>query len=276
VTLESTEVRGAADCLDVQLPPMPQAASRVLELLNHPETTAEDLRRVIETDPGLTTAVLRLVNSALFNLRQHISTVSHAITLLGFLRLRSLTLATVVAGLKSIVPGSAADVRDRIWEHSVNTAIGARWLTDKLSLAWSEEAFVCGLLHDCGRFLLLARQPHAYVALCEPGQPLPTSEQELKVLGVDHQQLGSALLERWNQAPQIIEVVRDHHGTDPSGSHAQLVSVIALVDRVVEDGVRKGAYEAAELLDIPADSLSDLRHDLMKAAHEQRHELLSL
>jgi putative nucleotidyltransferase with HDIG domain len=276
VTSERIEAHGGVDCLDVELPPMPQAASRVLDLLNQPDTTAEDLRRVIETDPGLTTAVLRLVNSALFNLRQHISTVNHAITLLGFLRLRSLTLATVVAGLKSIAPGSAADVRDRIWEHSVNTAIGARWLADKMSLAWSEEAFVCGLLHDCGRFLLLARQPHAYVALCEPGHPLPSSAQERKVLGVDHQELGSALLQRWNQAPQIIEVVREHHTEEPAGDHAQLVSVVALVDRVTEDGIRKGAYAAAERLGIESSSLSDLRHDLMKAAHEQRHELLTL
>lgn len=273
---QTSEVVVGAECLDVELPPMPQAANRVLELLNHADTTAEDLQKVIETDPGLTTAVLRLVNSALFNLRTHISTVSHAITLLGFLRLRSLTLATVVAGLKSIVPGSAADVRDLVWEHSVNTAIGARWLADRQGLAWSEEAFVSGLLHDCGRFLILARKPHDYVALCNNGKQLPSSAQERSTFGSSHEELGSALLQRWNQAPQIIEVVRDHHEELPSGEHAQLVLIVTLADRLSQDRIDKAAEQAAKHLDIDADSLPELKRDLLDAAHTQRHELLAL
>jgi putative nucleotidyltransferase with HDIG domain len=255
---------------------MPQAASRVLDLLNSPDTTAEDLQRVIETDPGLTTAVLRLVNSALFNLRQRITTVSHAITLLGFLRLRSLTLATVVAGLKSIAPGSAADLRDRVWEHSVNVAIGSRWLADELGVGWSEEAFVCGLLHDCGRFLMLARQPHAYVALFENGGRLPTSIEESEQLGADHASLGGALLERWNQAPQIIEVVRGHHDAEPQGEHADLVRLVGLVDELVEAEPGEASKSAAEGLGIDADAVGDLRLGILRAALEQRQELLSL
>lgn len=273
---KAREVQLGTDCLDVELPPMPQAASRVLELLNDPDTTTEDLRRVIETDPGLTTAVLRLVNSALFNLRQRITTVNHAITLLGFLRLRSLTLATVVAGLKSVAPGSAADVRDRIWEHSVNVAIGSRWLAGELGFAWSEEAFVCGLLHDCGRFLLLADQPHAYVALCDDAAGLPAGAEEAECLGASHTDLGCALLTKWNQAEQLVEAVRDHHEEGPAGEHAELVRLVGLVDRLVEAEPDAAAEGSARALGMEGTELSGLRRKIIEAAAEQRQELLSL
>ena len=261
------------------LPPMPQAAAKVLKLLNCQDTTAEHLRQVIETDPALTTSVLRLVNSALFSLPKQISTLSHAIMLLGFLRLRSLTLASVVAGLKDLIPPSVAEKRDRLWEHSVNTALGSRHLADRAGLAWSEEAFVAGLLHDVGRFVLLASRPEEYSDLLDKHQGgMPTGKQEIEALGENHEQVGGELMSLWNLAPQLVAVVSAHHGDQVAeGEHAALVSLVALADRLVDEiGVDEDPRPAAALLEIDEQELEVLSQEIRQVVREERGGLLAL
>ncbi|MDQ7007259.1 MAG: HDOD domain-containing protein [Acidobacteriota bacterium] len=262
-----------------ELPPMPAAASKVLRLLNEKETTGEDLRKVIETDPGLTTSVLRLVNSALFNLPQRITTLSHAIMLLGFLRLRSLTLASVVAGLKELIPPAAAQARDAVWEHSVNVAVAARALSVKANLAWSEEAFVAGLLHDTGSMILLVCEPDAYVAMLQSCEgELPEPEQERERLGLDHQQVGRLLLGNWNLAPQLVAAVGGHHGDEfEESEHGALVALVALADRMMSHGTALEACGlAATRLGFDTAQLGQLRDETMETVHEERGELLTL
>ncbi len=261
------------------LPPMPRAAAKVLKLLNRPDTTAEDLRLIIETDPSLTTSVLRLVNSALFNLPKQISTLSHAIMLLGFLRLRSLTLASVVAGLKDLVPPQVAEKRDLIWEHSVNTALGARHLAERAGLAWSEEAFVAGLLHDVGRLVLLAQRPQEYAAFLDdfPGG-MPTSIEERKSLGESHEDVGGELLRQWNLAPQLIATVSSHHGSQVfEGEHAALISVVALADRVVDTiCVNEDPLPAAALLEFDEETLEAISDEIRLSVKKERGGLIAL
>ncbi|HHN75166.1 MAG TPA: HDOD domain-containing protein [Acidobacteria bacterium] len=262
-----------------ELPPMPAAASKVLKLLNEQETTGEDLRKVIETDPGLTTSVLRLVNSALFNLPQRITTLSHAIMLLGFLRLRSLTLASVVAGLKGLIPPAAAQARDVVWEHSVNVAVAARALSTRANLAWSEEAFVAGLLHDTGRMVLLVCEPDAYVAMIQAGEgTLPDPPQEQERIGLDHQQVGRLLLGSWNLAPQLVSAVGGHHGNDfQADDHGALVALVGLADRLMSMRPRlEEARQPAKHLGFDVDRLEELQQEIRETVHDERGELLAL
>ncbi len=263
----------------VDLPPMPQVAAKVLAALKGQDTTADDLHHIIEMDPAMTASVLRLVNSAMFNLPKQISTLSHAIMLLGFLRLRSLTLATVVAGVKNLVPPQAAEKRDRVWEHSVNTALGARHLAERAGLAWSEEAFVAGLLHDIGRLILLARRPDEYTALMDAtttGMPLP--EQEEAVLGENHEQVGAELLTRWNLAPQLSAAVGRHHGNRPTeGEHAALISLVALAERLVdEEGLTEDPQPAAEYLGYSVEGLETMADEIRATVREERPGLLAM
>ena len=262
-----------------ELPPMPDAAAMVLKLLSEPDTTAEDLQRVIELDPGLTTSVLRLVNSALFHLPRQISTLSHAIMLLGFLRLRSLTLASIVAGLKGLIPPAAAHTRDTIWEHSVSVALAARALAAKAGLAWSEEAFVGGLLHDSGRLLLLAYDPEKYASLLRSSAGcLPSPEEEKELFGVDHQQLGGLLLTEWNLAPQLVSVVGQHHGAVTlEGPHAALTALVVGADRLMEaDCSEEPPREALAVLGFDVDRMQPLAEEIREIVHEERGGLMSL
>ncbi len=260
------------------LPPMPQAAGRVLRLLEQQDTTADDLRRVIETDPALTGTVLRLVNSALFGMPRQISTLSHAIMLIGFLRLRSLTLTTVAAGLREMIPPDAAAERALIWEHSVDTALGARVIAERLGFGWSEEAFVAGLLHDVGRLVLLSFQVREYRGLVDPGRgALPTPEEEVALLGMDHEQVGRELLRRWRLAPQLVEVCGGHHGDAlPRGDHAELAAIVMVADRLLGSASREDPVPPAEALGLGAGDLDRLGEEVRREVADARSVLLAM
>ncbi len=260
------------------LPPMPRAAGTVLRLLESADTTADDLRRVIETDPALTGTVLRLVNSALFGLPQRISTLSHAIMLIGFLRLRSLTLTTVAAGLRGLIPPAAADEQALIWEHSVDTALGARVIAERLGFGWSEEAFVAGLLHDVGRLVLLAFQVDEYQGLVDPGRgSLPTPEEELALLGMNHEQVGRELLSRWNLAPQLVEITGRHHGdVEPAEAHRELAALVMVADRLLGSASHEDPAGPAAVLGIGREELVRLAAEVQREVADARSVLLAM
>ncbi len=259
-----------------QLPAMPHAAGKVLRLVNEPDATAEGLRQIIETDPALTAAVLRLVNSALFGLPKAVSTVSHAVMLIGFIRLRALTLTTVMASMKGSIPEDVAPERDLIWDHSVSSGLAARALAERQGLAWSEEAFVAGLLHDCGALVMLANHPEAYRSLVEKHGRLPLPAEEEEVFGFTHEQVGTLLLSEWNLAPQLIAVAGGHHGeADLAGVHGALKALVVLSDRLLGENPEL-VTESCEVLGIDTGNLEDVRREILEEITRSRADLVCL
>ena len=259
-----------------QLPPMPQVAGRVLALLESTEATSTRLQKVIESDPALTAAVLRLVNSAMFSLPNKIGTLSHAITLIGFLRLKSLTMATIIAGVKGIIPERAALRRDQIWEHSVNVALAARVLAERQHHSWSEEAFLAGMLHDCGRLVLLAQLTDEYMRLMD-GALLPSLTDEQATLGLDHQQVGAALLRQWGLSDQLVTACSSHHGdAGLSCPYPDLLATVMLADRMMPGEPPEDPVPPARRLGFEADEIDQLTQLVRHRAVEMRTEFLAL
>ena len=74
------------------LPSFPAIVSRLIKVVNSPESSAEDAAELIERDPGLTSKMIRLANSAFYGIPRSISSVSSAVVILGFNTIRSLSL----------------------------------------------------------------------------------------------------------------------------------------------------------------------------------------
>ena len=75
------------------IPPVPMVAFKILKLIEDPNTTLEDLQRVIMGDQAMATRILKIANSAFYGARRHIDTVSQAITIIGFNTVKSVVLA---------------------------------------------------------------------------------------------------------------------------------------------------------------------------------------
>ncbi|RMG47397.1 MAG: HDOD domain-containing protein [Acidobacteria bacterium] len=274
----SSVLEGAAaftERLD-QLPPMPQAVARLLRMLDAPETTPADLQKVIETDPALVASLLRLVNSAMFNWPQQITTISHAIMLIGFLRLRSLALATVAAGLKNAIPALAAEARDILWDHAVATALGARLTCERFRMTWGEEAFVAGLLHDCGRLAMLALEPVAYAPMIS-NEVLPDCVRERDTFGTDHQEVGAALLAQWRLPKRLVLAAGRHHDPEALGQdHGSLLAMVVLGDSLVDQRSEGDPWRAAEALGLDREALEAALPAIREEVRRVRAELMRL
>ena len=137
------------------LPPLPVVVMRVLQSVNDPSTSANDLAGLISSDQVLSSQILRLANSAYYGFSMRITTVSHAVVILGLDTVRNLATAVSVKNAFMAVRSTALE-REKFWEHSVAASICSQTIARRRRLAQSmiEEVFIGGLLHDIGRLFL--------------------------------------------------------------------------------------------------------------------------
>ena len=109
------------------LPAVPAVAAQVLRLCQQENFNMSDVARVIGGDPALTMKVLKVVNSPLFGLRQQVTTVSHALMLLGVNAVRTMALSFSL--VQSSRPVGQGGLDQRIyWKRSLFAACAAREL----------------------------------------------------------------------------------------------------------------------------------------------------
>jgi HD-like signal output (HDOD) protein len=217
------------------LPPLPVVVTKIMETLNNPNTSAEDLNRLIAMDQGLASKVLRIVNSAYYGFPKRISTITQAVVILGFNTVRNLVLGVSAFGLlgqKSMPYGLN---REKFWEHSLCTAVSggiiARRRLPKVRTA-PEEAFIGGLLHDIGALFLDSYFPVQYaVAMAFAAREKKTArEAEGMVLGIDHVAVGRRIAEHWNFPPHLTAMLGGHHEPKFQKDHFDLVACIHAAD----------------------------------------------
>jgi HD-like signal output (HDOD) protein len=194
------------------IPSMPQVAIRFLEIIQEPDFEFEDVVEVFSTDPGATSDILRLANSPLFGVTRQITSLHHALILLGLKRVRSLVLGRYI--VDSIDQKSVPNLdTSYYWRRSINTAVLAARLADVLDSQVREEAFVCGLLADMGVVILadvLKDQYQPVVAEYRPGGPANFAQMEQEAIGLTHGQASALVLEYWKLPDMICEAVRCH------------------------------------------------------------------
>ncbi len=193
------------------LPALPQVASRVMQLVSDPDTSAESLENVILRDQAMTAKVLKISNSALFGMRHRIGTLSQAIPLLGFRTLRSLVVA---ASTESLFRAKKSCFKERIlWEHSLAVALTARLLARESGYKEIEQAFIAGLIHDIGKPVLDKNLGEEYQAIVEEvyNSDRTFHEAEQERLGFDHCEIGGLVVSKWKLAEELEEAVRLHH-----------------------------------------------------------------
>ncbi len=192
------------------LPSFPLVIQKLTEVADNPNSNSRDMAKVMEKDQALCVKVLKLINSAFYSRNKTISSLEHAIALLGFNSIRSLALSVSVKNLikvdESVFP------QERFWAHSLATAIGSRLLAEHQKSNLGDEAFTAGLLHDIGILLEARYFPEELTEVMrsvEKGEVMQDAEE--KILGVDHCLLGAWLAEQWRLAPVLRESILLHH-----------------------------------------------------------------
>jgi putative nucleotidyltransferase with HDIG domain len=250
------------------LPTLPMVALRVLELTSQSRTSARDVVTVIESDPALTTRILRIVHRADGGIRGEINSIERAVVLLGFDAVRNASLAVGVFETfgphaeRGIRPGKFS--REEFWKHCLAVACVAELLaeqTPKSARVDPSEAFVAGLLHDIGKVAIDAALPKSFARVVDAAEMLRAdiADVERNVIGMDHMVIGKRLAERWMLPAVLRDAIWLHNQSPealpPNLKNPRLVNIVTLADAAARhahigySGNYTYAIQAASLLD---------------------------
>lgn len=239
----------------IHLPALPAVAQEVIELVDNPRTSASRLGKVIETDQGLTSKVLKIANSAFYGFPRQISTVDFAIIVLGFDALKEIIISISLVSALHKKHDPSFDTRG-FWDHAIFSAVIARRLARDLGYRVSGEVFVGGLLHDMGISVLHQHFHDEYEQIVTQVEEsgVPFLEAERRVLGVTHAEIGGWLAERWNFPHQLVEAIAAHHTPLSAKENPDLVGIIHCAD-VLANRLHTRV--------VPFDQGLDFQHDVL-------------
>lgn len=207
------------------------AAPRILATLYKAGVSAREVAQVIGQEPGMTASVLRVANSPLYGQSRVVSTIDHAVLLLGLDTVRGVAAAwcmrnTLLPGGTSSPLGVSAMLR-----HSVATAVAAQALARIARPALAAEAFVAGLLHDLGVMVQLRLDPGGVITFIDALREDPTADltalEEARI-GASHARCAAVVFESWKLPALLVSATSHHH--DPAAAAGQDGELAALVN----------------------------------------------
>lgn len=246
---------------------LPEITLKIIQLVEDPTSTAQDLNNVIAKDPALCTRILKVVNSAFYGLPGQIGSINRAIVLLGLNAVKNIAIAASLSKLfkgGQLTPGFSA--RD-LWVHSITAATATKMIADKLKLGLSDESFLAGLIHDIGIMVQMQYDRNKLVEVLDKVAP-PVGQTdvapgdmmaaEMAVFGATHQDFGAALCEKWKFPKSFFHVCGYHHRPmDLPADHRTLACMVYVADRLAAE-MSEGFRLDVQSTNIPAEILEHL------------------
>ena len=195
-----------------KLPTLPGIAIRILEAVQKERPDLQEIAEVLATDPPLSAEILKMINSPFFGLTRKVTSVFHAVSMLGMNVVKNLALSFAL--VKNFSSSGQSDFDyPRFWKYSLTTAIAARMIAEKIATESAEDAFFLGLLHDMGLLALVRCLPDQYrlVAQESTNGNCAGHQAENQILGFDHMAVGRHLVHSWGLPARFWQSIGCHH-----------------------------------------------------------------
>lgn len=238
---------------------LPEITLSIIELVEDPSSSAQDLNKVISNDPALCSRILKVVNSAFYGLPRQIGSINRAISLLGLNAVKNLAIAASLA--KLFKGGSLCtrfDAKD-LWTHSIATSAISRVIANTLKLNFADEAFLAGLIHDIGIMVELQVDREKLASVINNLEVDSAGNvvgdfvaMERSVFGCDHGLFGATLCESWKFPKSFVHACGHHH--DPRSlppENRTLAWIVHIADRL------SAANNRGFRLDVTSTDISD-------------------
>lgn len=199
---------------------------RLTTVLRDFNASTGKIAEAINFEPALVTRILRLANSPLYALEKNVATIQQAINAVGTVIIHDIVMMELTSATFAKSIYKSPDVRT-IWKHSLAVALLSRELSKVMKNRATEEAFVCGLLHDIGKIILLSHDEDAFAELAETSTEGETLRMEVGKFGYNHAEVGALVARRWGLPDEVCYSILHHH--DPSQADKQMI-VTYIVD----------------------------------------------
>lgn len=229
------------------LPTLPTVVYKIMDLINNPNSSIQDLAKVVGADQVIASKVIRLVNSPLYGIRHEITNLNQALSYLGFEKVKSLVLTcSLIAHLPS--KGVVFNMKT-FWEHSFGCGIVSRIVATRIGYEDPEGAYLAGLVHDLGEIVIFSCFKMEFPEILRrvrDGSSFRDAETE--VLGYSHGEIGAWLGERWRFPAELQEVMKYHHTPGLARTAPITVAIVNIADLFCR--VRSLGYGFFEKLDV--------------------------
>jgi HD-like signal output (HDOD) protein len=207
------------------LPSLPDVAVRVGRAMRDETTNARKLANIVQTDPAITTKLVRAANSPLYAGVTPVDSCAAAIVRLGADTTHKLVLTFALRELFNTHSKILKQQMQKLWEHSVKVS-AVCYVLGKISGHFNpEHALLAGLLHDIGNVAIL-NYAEQYTEVANDNEKLQQVMQDLRG------RIGSEILHNWGFIDDLIVVTeeaenwfREHDG---EADYADLVIVSQL------------------------------------------------
>jgi len=267
-----------------KLASFPEVAFRVDEVLADDKSSASDIGALIEPDPALSAALLRIANSAAYGFYGPVDSVETAVRVVGSREVRDLTYAISATETFKGVPNELVTVED-FWRHSLYCGVAAQYLAKSARVCHGTSLFTAGLLHDIGQLVMFNQCPdlskEALLRSLDLEDGRATWLAEREVFGFDHMAVGAELANCWNFPDALCEAIAWHHTPFQSNTPSDVATVVHVANSIAVlaeldsdnlDDAPAINERATEKLGVTAETLVEM----IESTQEAGAELLSL
>tara|TARA_R110002073_G_scaffold118918_1_gene258456 strand:+ start:332726 stop:333607 length:882 start_codon:yes stop_codon:yes gene_type:complete len=265
---------------------LPEVTLKIIELVEDPTSSAQDLHEVISNDPALCSRILKVVNSSFYGLPGQIASINRAIVMLGLNAVKNIAIAASLAKLfrgGELTPFFSAK---ELWDHSNAVAIASKMLSDRLGMGLGDEAYLAGLIHDIGIMVEMQYDRSNLIDALDrcnadsSGNPsVSLLETEEEVFGANHQDFGKALCEKWKFPAPFMAAAGFHHTpTEAPSETRKIVYLVHAADKIAsmidggfkldnpDIGIQREVMEDLKLTDV---MINDLVEKLIEAINDE-------
>ncbi len=239
----------------MDIPVLPVTAQRVLSLMSDSDISIEKIKRLVSTDVGLATKILKVANSAFYGGYRNIENLSQAILRLGLNSVRNIVVA---ASLKNVYKNFGLTEK-LLWEQTIGSAMASNIISRRTRMSDPEDAFIAGLLHDVGKIVLNNEYPQQFAQVMEKvyNDAVPYSAAEKEVFEFSQREIGARVVRKWG-FPERIELLLRHFDNCDTISNErwmyELVTVVITADRICQKfgiGWRRAYNEEVDFGNLP-------------------------
>lgn len=256
----------------IEVPLLPEVASRTIQLTQNPDSDAAELARLIQSDPTLAAQVMRTANSAAYTPNASMVSLQQAIARLGMNLISDIAVAASINTRMFHAPGFEELIAE-IWKHALATAIWGKEIARSCRLN-VETSFLCGLLHSIGKPVTL----QAACDIAKKNNIELTTEDAKLLLNLAHREVGSCVLKNWGMPTIICEVLEffDDYANAPSANtpacitHAASLFATHMLNQESLSEEQLSQSEVLADLNLYADDIETLleKHDSIISAME--------
>jgi len=244
---------------------LPEITVKVVELVEDPKSTAQDLHKVISSDPALCSRILKVVNSSFYGLPGQIGSINRAIVMLGLNAVKNIAIAASLAKLfrgGDLTPSFSAR---ELWTHSNITAAAAKMVANSLHLGLADEAFLAGLIHDIGLMVEMQADRNKLIEVLRrvgaDNKGVPANDfvaSEMSVFEANHQDFGAGLCEKWKFPKSFAIVTGFHHRPLELAAPNRTLTALVHVADITASNMKLGFSRSVESTTVASEVLASL------------------